>query len=88
MFMRGEEILSGAQRIHDPQLLTDRAKFHGISTSLNTFWFTLRQNISLLFRPQKGNDSYTNVLNNVEFYFGEMLFILTFLYLGSVNNDV
>uniref|UniRef100_UPI00398EFC75 aspartate--tRNA ligase, cytoplasmic n=1 Tax=Pristiophorus japonicus TaxID=55135 RepID=UPI00398EFC75 len=25
MFMRGEEILSGAQRIHDPQLLTDRA---------------------------------------------------------------
>ncbi|XP_062904707.1 aspartate--tRNA ligase, cytoplasmic [Mobula hypostoma] len=25
MFMRGEEILSGAQRIHDPQVLTDRA---------------------------------------------------------------
>ena len=37
MFMRGEEILSGAQRIHDPQLLTDRAKFHGISTSFSTF---------------------------------------------------
>ena len=36
MFMRGEEILSGAQRIHDPQMLTDRAKFHGISTSFNT----------------------------------------------------
>ncbi|XP_027740101.1 aspartate--tRNA ligase, cytoplasmic isoform X3 [Empidonax traillii] len=30
MFMRGEEILSGAQRIHDPQLLTERAKHHGI----------------------------------------------------------
>lgn len=30
MFMRGEEILSGAQRIHDPQLLTERAQHHGI----------------------------------------------------------
>ncbi|XP_014778677.1 aspartate--tRNA ligase, cytoplasmic [Octopus bimaculoides] len=30
MFMRGEEILSGAQRIHDPDLLTERAKEHGI----------------------------------------------------------
>ena len=30
MFMRGEEILSGAQRIHDPDLLTERSKLHGI----------------------------------------------------------
>jgi len=30
MFMRGEEILSGAQRIHDPKLLSERAKHHGI----------------------------------------------------------
>ncbi|KAL3275816.1 hypothetical protein HHI36_020560 [Cryptolaemus montrouzieri] len=30
MFMRGEEILSGAQRIHDPKLLTERAKHHGV----------------------------------------------------------
>ncbi|XP_043264055.1 aspartate--tRNA ligase, cytoplasmic [Colletes gigas] len=30
MFMRGEEIISGAQRIHDPELLIERAKFHGI----------------------------------------------------------
>ena len=30
MFMRGEEILSGAQRIHDPNYLTERAKHHGI----------------------------------------------------------
>lgn len=30
MFMRGEEILSGAQRIHDPDFLTERAKHHGI----------------------------------------------------------
>jgi len=27
MFMRGEEIVSGAQRIHDPVLLVERAKF-------------------------------------------------------------
>ncbi|VDN04407.1 unnamed protein product [Thelazia callipaeda] len=30
MFMRGEEILSGAQRIHDPSLLIERAKHHQI----------------------------------------------------------
>ncbi|KAG8222922.1 hypothetical protein J437_LFUL000216 [Ladona fulva] len=30
MFMRGEEILSGAQRIHDPEFLTERAKVHGV----------------------------------------------------------
>uniref|UniRef100_A0A672YUW4 Aspartate--tRNA ligase, cytoplasmic n=1 Tax=Sphaeramia orbicularis TaxID=375764 RepID=A0A672YUW4_9TELE len=30
MFMRGEEILSGAQRIHDAQLLTERAQHHQI----------------------------------------------------------
>ncbi|CAJ0566737.1 unnamed protein product, partial [Mesorhabditis spiculigera] len=30
MFMRGEEILSGAQRIHDPTFLTERAKHHNI----------------------------------------------------------
>ncbi|XP_028662333.1 aspartate--tRNA ligase, cytoplasmic [Erpetoichthys calabaricus] len=30
MFMRGEEILSGAQRIHDPDLLTERAIHHNI----------------------------------------------------------
>ena len=30
MFMRGEEILSGAQRIHDPNFLTERAKHHAI----------------------------------------------------------
>ena len=30
MFMRGEEILSGAQRIHDPTFLTERAQHHAI----------------------------------------------------------
>lgn len=33
MFMRGEEILSGAQRIHDPDFLTERAKEHGVDIS-------------------------------------------------------
>lgn len=30
MFMRGEEIISGAQRIHDPELLIQRAKHHNV----------------------------------------------------------
>lgn len=30
VFMRGEEIISGAQRIHDPELLRKRAMFKGI----------------------------------------------------------
>ncbi|XP_022115348.2 aspartate--tRNA ligase, cytoplasmic [Pieris rapae] len=33
MFMRGEEILSGAQRIHDPEFLKQRAVHHGIDIS-------------------------------------------------------
>ena len=35
MFMRGEEILSGAQRIHDPQLLTERALVHELGKTLS-----------------------------------------------------
>jgi aspartyl-tRNA synthetase len=33
MFCRGEEIISGAQRIHDPELLTQRIHDHGIELS-------------------------------------------------------
>lgn len=29
-FMRGEEIMSGAQRVHDPEMLVERAKAHGV----------------------------------------------------------
>ncbi|CDS12969.1 hypothetical protein LRAMOSA05153 [Lichtheimia ramosa] len=32
-FMRGEEIMSGAQRIHDPDFLVERAKEHGVDIS-------------------------------------------------------
>ena len=34
MFMRGEEILSGAQRIHDAAYLLERAKLHEIGVYL------------------------------------------------------
>jgi aspartyl/asparaginyl-tRNA synthetase len=30
MFCRGEEIISGAQRIHDAEFLAERIKEHGI----------------------------------------------------------
>ena len=30
VFMRGEEIISGAQRIHDPEMLAERAAVHNI----------------------------------------------------------
>lgn len=30
VFLRGEEITSGAQRIHDPQMLTEKAKAWGV----------------------------------------------------------
>lgn len=30
VFMRGEEVMSGAQRIHDPDILAESAKSHGI----------------------------------------------------------
>lgn len=33
--MRGEEILSGAQRIHDADYLIERAKHHAIGEKLN-----------------------------------------------------
>ena len=40
MFMRGEEILSGAQRIHDPDLLTERSKHHGLGMYFIILIFT------------------------------------------------
>uniref|UniRef100_A0A0P6E3P8 Aspartate--tRNA ligase, cytoplasmic n=1 Tax=Daphnia magna TaxID=35525 RepID=A0A0P6E3P8_9CRUS len=33
IFMRGEEIMSGAQRIHDPEFLSERARHHNIDLS-------------------------------------------------------
>ena len=42
MFMRGEEILSGAQRIHDPEFLTKRALEHGCGKCHQTKrWFAI-----------------------------------------------
>merc|ERR1711962_382851 len=43
MFMRGEEILSGAQRIHDPALLSERALHHGIDlTTIQSYIDNIR----------------------------------------------
>lgn len=36
--MRGEEILSGAQRIHDPVLLTEKIKEKGIDPASMSFY--------------------------------------------------
>lgn len=42
MFIRGEEILSGAQRIHVPEMIEERAKVHGMSELLTvTLYFCL-----------------------------------------------
>lgn len=35
-FMRGEEIMSGAQRVHDPEYLIERCKAHGLDVSTIT----------------------------------------------------
>ena len=38
VFMRGQEIISGSQRIHEPSLLTERAKLNGINVeSINYY---------------------------------------------------
>lgn len=34
--MRGEEIMSGAQRVHDPKLLMKQIAAHGIGEKLNS----------------------------------------------------
>lgn len=53
MFMRGEEILSGAQRIHDPEFLTERALVHemGGLTSIEMDEISLAQSDSSLWLP-------------------------------------
>lgn len=37
-FMRGEEILSGAQRIHDPRLLSEKMREKGIEPESMAFY--------------------------------------------------
>lgn len=46
MFMRGEEIISGAQRIHDPDYLIERAKHHQIGMWNYNSWV---HNFTFLF---------------------------------------
>lgn len=42
--MRGEEIMSGAQRIHDPEFLTKRATHHGVGKLKFSLWFRIPLN--------------------------------------------
>lgn len=41
MFMRGEEILSGAQRIHDSDYLIERAKHHQVGMYILELWWLI-----------------------------------------------
>lgn len=50
MFMRGEEILSGAQRIHDAEFLVERAKHHNIGKELFK-WLNTKDFISNISHP-------------------------------------
>lgn len=54
MFMRGEEIISGAQRIHDPDYLIERAKHHQIGIYLlMTIWKLIIFNFFICLDIQK-----------------------------------
>ena len=55
MFMRGEEILSGAQRIHDPALLTERANHHGLGECFQGFKLVLLHEMTYLFFLYRGS---------------------------------
>lgn len=62
MFMRGEEILSGAQRIHDAQLLTERAIHHQIGEEILQHRFTYEFCLPLLVISLNYNSSVPIVL--------------------------
>lgn len=62
MFMRGEEILSGAQRIHDAQLLTERAIHHQIGEEILLHRFTYEFCLPLLVISLNYNSSESVVL--------------------------
>lgn len=55
IFMRGEEIMSGAQRIHDPEFLIERAKHHAIGecTALSLFSAYLVNMMFFLFSRRR-----------------------------------
>lgn len=53
MFMRGEEILSGAQRIHDPEYLVERAKHHAIGKAPQSRTEKPQKTNKLLNQPRR-----------------------------------
>lgn len=66
MFIRGEEIVSGAQRVHDVDMLVERAKLHGIPLpSIQACRVARRDRVSIfhavatcMFRHQAYVDSF------------------------------
>jgi aspartyl-tRNA synthetase len=54
MFCRGEEIISGAQRVHDPELLAERIRAHGVEVSggLEAYVDAFRYGASLAIRRE------------------------------------
>ena len=61
MFMRGEEILSGAQRIHDPNFLTERAKHHGIGEVDTIRKVKFLSKNSVLTQPQHIHEFFNQI---------------------------
>jgi aspartyl-tRNA synthetase len=67
-FMRGEEITSGAQRIHDPEFLAERAKAHGIAVEsiqsyIDAFKYGISQHAGAGFGLERIVKFYCNIQN-------------------------
>jgi hypothetical protein len=82
MFIRGEEVLSGAQRIHNPELLTERAKHHGIGRLsiyiyLLDIYFTSQYVLALEFSHKRASH------NNAQHLFSAQ----TIIYTQLLNNN-
>lgn len=71
--MRGEEILSGAQRVHDAQLLTERAIHHQIGKKKRCFRFFLR---SIEWNSNDLSPSVGNQRNNTRKFCASPLFVV------------
>jgi len=89
MFMRGEEIISGAQRIHDPDFLTERAKHHEIGERISyiNFCSYYEQFLKIYHLKLKliSKISYNYSIYLINFYFLFFKFIFNFFYLNLIK---
>jgi aspartyl-tRNA synthetase len=69
--MRGQEIVSGSQRIHDPQLLEQRAKLLNIDLGTFLLWHDL-------WNRSKGQENKMNSKN-------DLLFLVLLLYSEKIR---